>query len=152
MRSIKIVVTLAVASGFGAVAAYAQSANAVLARYGDDPALARAVSSDVAQQPGAAYGFCQAATNRGQVVQVYVGSGLAAAYTELVAVNDKDGAAEVAQVACGCGKQVSVSFSNSIGVPLGDICSNSWSGDYAGVKPYLWRLLATGGGNGVSRN
>lgn len=152
MRSLKVMMAVAVVSGLGSALAFAQSANSVLARYGDDPALSRAVFDEVSQQPGSAFGFCQAATNRGQVVQVYVGSGLAAAYSALLEQNDQTGAAEVAQVACGCGDQVGAAFSNSVGVPLADVCSTSWSGDYAGVKPYLWRLLASGGGNGVSRN
>ena len=146
------VLTLVMATCMGASLANAQSANAVLARYGGDPELTKAVATAVANNPNAAFGFCQASANQGQTVQVYVGAGLAGAYTELMAVNDEAGASAVANVACGCGDQVGASFSNSIGVPLADVCSNTWSGDYAGVKPYLWRLLATGGGNGVSRN
>ncbi len=144
--------TASLVVGLSATAALAQSAPVVVAQYDRDPALASAVSDAVVSNADAAFEFCQAATGRDQTTQVYVGAGLAAAYSEFVGVNDRANAAAVANVACGCGENVAVSFSNSVGVPLGDVCSTSWSGDYAGVKPYLWRLLATGGGNGVSRN
>lgn len=147
MDRIKLM-TAVMASCLGATLSHAQSANAIFARYGSDPQLSTAVTAVVAEAPSAAYGLCQASANHGQSVQMYVGSGFAGAYADLMAAGNEAGAREVAQVACGCGANISTAFSNAVGAPVGEVCSSSWAGDYAGVKPNLWRLLASGGGAG----
>jgi hypothetical protein len=147
MNRVKLI-TAVMASCLGATLSHAQSANAIFALYGSDPQLATAVTAMVAEAPSAAYGFCQASANQGQSVQMYVGAGFAGAYADLVAAGNEAGAREVAQAACSCGANISTAFSNVVGAPVGEVCSSSWAGDYARVKPYLWRLLASGGGAG----
>jgi len=133
-----------------ATAAYAQSADAVLARYGQDPQLTAEVASEVATDPQAAGAFCFAASNQGETVQVYVGAGFAEAYRVLLDGNDATGAGVVLQVACTCNESGSVgtSFAISLGGRLGDVCSGSWSGAASRTASSLFGTNASGGGSG----
>lgn len=143
-----------VALALMASAANAQSASSVLARYGQDPQLSAVVASEVAADPQEARDFCSAASNQGEVAQVYVGAGLAEAYRVLLDGDDATGAGMVLQTACSCSGagSVAASFANSVGGQVGDVCSSSWSGDYAGTAASLFSINASGGGSSVSRN
>lgn len=133
-----------------ATAAYSQSADTVLARYGQDPQLSAVVADEIANDPQAAGAFCAAASIQDETTQVYLGAGFADAYRVLLEGNDPTGAGVVLQIVCTCKGSASVlsSFANSVGAPAGDVCSVAWSGEYVSTVPSLFRINASGGGSG----
>ncbi len=142
---------VALISGF----AHAQSAEAIVARYDQDPALAIAVSDSVSAHARTAEEFCRAADDEDEPVQVYVGAGLAGAHQYLMSVNDSAGAGSIKLTVCTCERtpgQILSSFANGIDALEGDVCTSAWRGEVGGSSPRVFQVNTGGGGNGVSRN
>ncbi|MGI9513990.1 MAG: hypothetical protein ACR2OL_13890 [Anderseniella sp.] len=152
-------IRLAISSVMGVVLfsgfVHAQTVEAFVASYNQDPALAIAVSDAVGANHREAEAFCRAADEADEPVQVYVGAGLAGAYQYLVSVNDFAGARSIKQTVCTCERspdQILISFANGIGALEGDICSSAWRGLSGGSSPGVFLMNIDGGGSGVSRN
>jgi hypothetical protein len=142
---------IALFSGF----VHAQSVEAFLASYDQDPALAIAVSDAVSSNIREAEEFCRAADDAVEQVQVYVGAGLAGAHQYLVSVNDFAGAGGIKLTVCTCERtrgQILSSFANGIGALERDVCSSAWRGESGGTPPRVFQINVGGGGDGVSRN
>jgi hypothetical protein len=142
---------IALFSGF----VHAQSVEAVVASYNQDPALTIAVSDAVGANHREAEAFCRAADDADEPVQVYVGAGLAGAHQYLVSVNDSAGAGSIKLTVCTCERtpgQILSSFANGIGALERDVCSSAWRGESGGSLPGAFRINVGGGGNGVSKN
>ncbi|MEM7634506.1 MAG: hypothetical protein AAF299_08095 [Pseudomonadota bacterium] len=153
--SIRLVISSAMGVALFSGFVHAQSAEAVLASYDQDPALTIAVSDTVAADQRETESFCRAADDAAEQVQVYVGAGLAGAHQYLVSVNDAAGASGIASIVCNCERtpgQILSSFASGIGALEGDICSSAWRGGIGGSSPAVFLINVEGGGNGVSRN
>lgn len=134
--------------------AHAQSAEAIVERYSDDPALTISVSDEVSANAEVAAAFCEAADDASDEVQVYVGAGLAGAHQYLLSVNDSTAAANIKMTVCTCEKtpgQILSSFSNGVGALERDVCSSAWRGSTGGSLPKVFQINTRGGGSGISR-
>ncbi len=152
-------IRLAIASALGVALfsgfVHAQSVEAMVASYDQDPALAIAVSDAVGANYREAETFCRAADEAAEPVQVYVGAGLAGAHQYLVSVNDAAAASSLKQTVCTCERspgQILSSFANGIGALEPDICSSAWRGQSGSSAPGAFVINIAGGGSGVSRN
>jgi phage gp36-like protein len=135
--------------------AHAQSVEAIVARYNDDPALTITVSDEVSANVDVAGAFCEAADDASEQVQVYVGAGFAGAHQYLLSVNETTAAANIKLTVCTCERtpgQILNSFANGIGGLERDVCSSAWRGDAGGSSPNVFNINTRGGGDGVSRN
>lgn len=153
--SVKLVISSAMSIALFSGLAHAQSVEAFIASYNQDPALTIAVSDAVSSNAREAEEFCRAADDETEPVQVYVGAGLAGAHQYLVSVNDFAGAANVKLTLCTCERtrgQILSSFANGIGELERDMCSSAWRGESGGTPPGVFQINVGGGGNGVSRN
>ena len=153
--SIKLVISSAMGIALFSGFVHAQSVDAFVASFNQDPALAVAVSDAVSADVRETEAFCRAADDEDEPVQVYVGAGFAGAYQYLVSVNDSAGASSIKLIACTCERtrgQILSSFVNGIGALEGDVCSSAWRGESGGSPPGVFQINVGGGGNGVSRN
>ncbi len=153
--SIKLIVSSAMGLALFSGVVHAQSVEAFLASYNQDPALTIAVSDAVSSNVREAEEFCRAADDAVEQVQVYVGAGLAGAHQYLVSVNDFAGASGIKLTVCTCERtrgQILSSFANGIGALERDVCSSAWRGESGGTPPGVFQINVGGGGNGVSRN
>jgi len=153
--SIKLIVSSAMGLALFSGVVHAQSVEAFLASYNQDPALTIAVSDAVSSNVREAEEFCRAADDAVEQVQVYVGAGLAGAHQYLVSVNDSAGASGIKLTVCTCERtqgQILSSFANGIGALERDVCSSAWRGESGGTPPGVFQINVGGGGNGVSRN
>ncbi|NNJ74687.1 MAG: hypothetical protein HKP56_05960 [Anderseniella sp.] len=153
--SIKLIVSSAMGLALFSGVVHAQSVEAFLASYNQDPALTIAVSDAVSSNVREAEEFCRVADDAVEQVQVYVGAGLAGAHQYLVSVNDFAGAGDVKLTVCTCERtrgQILSSFANGIGALERDVCSSAWRGVSGGTPPGVFQINVGGGGNGVSRN
>lgn len=153
--SIKLVISSAMGIALFSGFVHAQSAEAVVASYNQDPALTIAVSDAVSADTQEVEAFCRAADDEDEPVQVYVGAGFAGAHQYLMSVNDSAGASRIESIVCTCERtqgQILISFANGIGELERDICSSSWRGGSGSSSPGVFRINVGGGGNGVSRN
>lgn len=153
--SIKLVISSAMGIALFSGFVHAQSVEAFVASYNQDPALTIAVSDAVSSNIREAEAFCRAADDAAEPIQVYVGAGLAGAHQYLVSVNDSAGAGSIKLTACTCERtpgQVLSSFANGIGALERDVCSSAWRGESGGTPPGVFQVNVSGGGNGVSRN
>jgi hypothetical protein len=153
--SIKLVISSAMGIALFSGFVHAQSVEAFVASYNQDPALTIAVSDAVSADVREAEAFCRAADDAVEPVQVYVGAGLAGAHQYLVSVNDSAGASRIKLILCTCERtpgQILSSFVNGIGELERDVCSSAWRGESGGSPPGVFQINVGGGGNGVSRN
>ena len=153
--SIKLVISSAMGIALFSGFVHAQSVEAFVASYNQDPALAIAVSDAVSADVRQTEAFCRAADDEEEPVQVYVGAGLAGAHQYLVSVNDSAGASRIKLTLCTCERtpgQILSSFVNGIGELERDVCSSAWRGESGGSPPSVFQINVSGGGNGVSRN
>lgn len=155
----RMAIRLAISSAIGIVLftglVHAQSAEAIVERYNDDPALTITVSDEVGANAEAAEAFCEAADDASDQVQVYVGAGLAGAHQYLLSVNDSTAASNIKLTVCTCEKtpgQILSSFANGIGALERDVCSSAWRGETGGSPPKVFQINTRGGGNGMSRS
>ncbi|WP_108880548.1 hypothetical protein [Anderseniella sp. Alg231-50] len=153
--SFKLAISSAMGIALFSGLVHAQSVEAFVASYNQDPALSIAVSDAVSANHPEAEAFCRAADDASEPVQVYVGAGLAGAHQYLLSVNDSAGASSIKLTVCTCERtpgQVLSSFANGIGALERDMCSSAWRGESGGSPPDVFSINVDGGGNGVSRN
>jgi len=153
--SVRLIVSSAMGIALFSGFVHAQSVEAFLASYDQDPALTIAVSDAVSSNIREAEEFCRAADDAVEQVQVYVGAGLAGAHQYLVSVNDFAGAGGIKLTVCTCERtrgQILSSFANGIGALERDVCSSAWRGESGGTPPRVFQINVGGGGDGVSRN
>ena len=153
--SVKLIVSSAMGIALFSGFVHAQSVEAFVASYNQDPALTIAVSDAVSSNTTEAEEFCRAADDEVEPVQVYVGAGLAGAHQYLVSVNEFAEASRIKLIVCTCERtrgQILSSFANGIGELERDVCSSAWRGESGGIPPGVFKINLGGGGDGVSRN
>ncbi len=153
--AIRLAISSAVGIALLTGSAHAQSAEAIVARYSDDPALTISVSDEVSANAEVAAAFCEAADDASEQVQVYVGAGIAGAHQYLLSVNETTAAASIKLTVCTCERtpgEILSSFANGIGGLERDVCSSAWRGEFTVSSPNVFGINNRGGGDGVSRN